>query len=142
MSFNLDYDTASVTKDYFEVELFDAHPEIVSISPRVVGGKACICIGVNSNDGEPIPETLPAVNDEGKTCRVSATVFFDVLVEYVGPIKLEKNERLLDWPELDGMDRDQLLGVITEIREGLSYTEDAHDFCTCLAESLKVNVSA
>jgi len=47
--------------------------------------------------------------------------------------------KILDWPELNEMDRDELLGIITNIRENLVGCDDAGDFCGWLAEDLKVD---
>jgi len=49
--------------------------------------------------------------------------------------------KTLDWPELNEMDRDALLGLIAKIRESLSYCENGTEFCLGLGKQLKVDLN-
>lgn len=50
--------------------------------------------------------------------------------------------KILDWPELNEMSREELLCLIAKIRGDLAYCEDADGFCESWAKQLKVDASA
>jgi len=101
-----DYATASRTKDYFQTKLVKAHPEIVSIAPRLKldaegrpTGEAVIVIGVvrridlrdgrrHRGQGEEtsIPTKLPVIDAGNKEVR-NQTV--EVVIEEEGEILAE-----------------------------------------------------
>ncbi len=101
-----DYATASRTKDYFQSKLLQAHPEIVSIAPRLKldaegrpTGEAVIVIGVVRRDGlrdgpprrgQPeetsIPTKLPVIDTKNKKAR-NQTI--EVIIEEEGEILAE-----------------------------------------------------
>jgi hypothetical protein len=101
-----DYTTASRTKDHFQVLLFQEHPEIVSIAPRLklddqgrLTSEAVIVVGVRKFNpirlgpgassgprSTPIPDRLPAITTQGEEDRLQ---FVEVIVEEEGEIVLQ-----------------------------------------------------
>lgn len=103
-----DYLTASRTKDYYQSQLLQDHPEIVSIAPRLEvdsrghpTGEGIIVIGVEQRNpvrlhggaataapAKPIPSQLQAVNERG---AFTADVFVQVIVEDTGSVVPQMN---------------------------------------------------
>lgn len=99
-----DYETASRTKDHFQDQLLNKHPQIVSIAPRYEIGdegltrNAIIVIGISTLNplrdarGQevaptpPIPPSLPAIDYEGNESRTETVA---VVVEEEGDISAQ-----------------------------------------------------